>query len=440
MKPATVLADLRRLMSHEELEAMARSSGALVRVRRLHPVMMLEAMLATTANSGGRLADALRYLELTHGISVNRSSFYKRLDVQFGSFVHDVMTKVMESRTVAEHPELEGRLSGLSDLWAYDSSTVSLRRALAAVFAVGAESERAGVKLHAGFSLRTNAVIRPHITASKTSDERGIDLGRDLEDVLVLLDRGYSRHRLFDTIESDGGFYLTRLKSSTNPVVTQTHQGSASARDVQGVTLDEALESQALSMDRIIDIDVELSLGPRGSLRSRVVGVPVVEDAGEEKVWWYLTNLPRAGYPPEMLRELYRLRWQVELLWKTLKGRFRLDDVEALTEHNVRLIMESAVLSYFLSLGVLDATTTATERKKLTVGRMALLFPFAVSHLARLLTLDDEDEALELARKIRVAVLHGATDTNPKRTRAKLAKRQQALGATKSAENGGRTC
>jgi putative transposase len=438
MKPSAVLANLRQLMSYEELEAAARGSGALVRVRRLHPVVMLEAMLATTANAGGRLADALRYLELMHDISVNRSSFYKRLDAQFGAFVHDVMTRVMNSRTVAEHPELEGRLSGLSDLWAYDSSTVSLRKALASVFAVGAESERAGVKLHAGFSLRTNAVIRPHITASMTSDERGIDLGRDLEDVLILLDRGYSRHRLFDTIESDGGFYLTRLKSSTNPVVTQAHQGHASKDGVHGVTLDEALESQALSMDDVIDVDVELSLGQRGSLASRVVGVPVVEEDGEKKVWWYLTNLPRASYPPEMLRELYRLRWQVELLWKTLKGRFRLDDIEALTEHNVRLIMETAVLSYFLSLGVLDATTTAAERKKLTIGRMALLFPFAVGHLARLMMTEDEAEATELARKLRVAVLNGATDTNPKRTRAKIEKQRKALEATNPKENGGR--
>lgn len=425
MKPEIVLAQLRELMSYDELEAQARASGALVRVRTLHPVAMLEAMLATTGHSGGRLADALRYLELEHRIKVDRSSFYKRLDATFAKFVHDVMTRVMATRTVAEHPELAGKLDGFRDLWAYDSTSVQLRRVLASVFAVGGESQRAGAKMHAGFSLKSHAVIRPRITTQRTADERGIDLGGDLEDVLVLLDRGYSRHGLFASVEADGGFYLTRLKTSTNPELRRVHRGGVTGTKVTGMTLDAALESGVLPMDCVLDLDVDLSLGKTDALRARVVGIPVPEGDGTEKVWWYLTNLPRKQYDPELIRDLYRLRWQVELLWKNLKGRFRLDDIDAHTEHNVRLIMESAILAHFLSLGVLDATTTPAERKKLTVGRMALLFPFAIRKLARMLLVDDDDIALELARDLRMAVLHGATDTNPKRTRRLTAKRLQ---------------
>ncbi|MDH5492276.1 MAG: hypothetical protein OEY14_10015, partial [Myxococcales bacterium] len=111
MKIEQVLRNLREVLSYEELEAEARATGALVRERLLHPVMMLEAMLATSKGSGGRLADALRYLEYTDGVKVNRSSFYKRLDGSFSRFVHEVMKRVAASRTVAEHPELEGKLS-----------------------------------------------------------------------------------------------------------------------------------------------------------------------------------------------------------------------------------------------------------------------------------------------------------------------------------------
>jgi IS4 transposase len=335
------------------------------------------------------------------------------------------MTRVMATRTVAEHPELAGRLEGFADLWAYDSTSVSLRRTLAKVFAVGGKTERAGAKLHAAHSLRTNAIIRPKITAQKKADEIAIDLGCELDDILVLLDRGYSAHGLFASIEDEGGSYLTRLKTSSNPSVTRVHRGRIKGVKATGMTLDQALEAKLLPMERIIDIDVDLRLRKNGTLPARVVGIPVVDEDGEEKVWWYLTNLSRKEYPPEMLRDLYRLRWQVELLWKNLKSRFRLDDVEAHTEHNVRLIMESAILAHFLSLGVLDATTTAPERNKLTVGRMALLLPFAIPKIVRLLTTDDEDEALELASFIRGAVLHGATDTNPKRTRLATAKRLQ---------------
>lgn len=431
MKSAKVLGNLRKLLSYEELEAQARASGALVRVRALHPVIMLEAMLATVGNSGGRLADALRYLELYYKVRVDRSSFYKRLDKTFAKFVHDVMERVMRTRTVAEHPALLGKLEGLRDLWAWDSTSVALRRVLASTFAVGRESERAGAKLHAAVSLRTQAIVRPKLTAQRTSDERGIDLGRDLGDVLVLLDRGYSGHKLFASIEDSGGLYLTRLKTSTNPLLAATHDGATGVASAAGITLDEALEAEMLSMDEAIDIDVELSLGKKGALPARVVGLPI-DEGGETKVWWYLTNLPRNDFPPTLLRELYRLRWQIELLWKQLKGRFRLDDIEALTEHNVRLIMETAILAHFLSLGVLDAVTSPAERKGLTVGRMALAFPFAVPNLVKILLAEDEDEALERAADLRSGILHAAVDTNPKRTRIAAAKRAQKLRSARN--------
>lgn len=423
MEPKTVLANLRTLLSFDELDSMARTARALVRKPLLHPVLMLEALLATSGQDGGRLADALRHLEVFHDIHVNRSAFYKRLNETFAKFVHDVMVRVMASRTVTEHPELRGRLEGLKDLWAYDSTSIALRNCLASVFGVGAKSARAGAKLHAAISLRTNAVIRPVITAQKTSDERGIDLGHDLEDVLVLLDRGYSRHGLFASIEADGGYYLTRLKASTNPVVTRVHRGRVANSAVKNLTLTEALEEGALAMDREVDIDVELSLDKR-VLPARVVGV-LVEQDGANVMWWYLTNLPRQEYPPVLIRDLYRLRWQVELLWKNLKGRFRLDDVEAHTPHNVRLIMECAILAHFLSLGVLDAVTTKTERKKLTVGRMALAFPLVLTVIVRILQEADQDVALKKARNLRLAILRSASDTNPKRTRKATIKRVQ---------------
>jgi putative transposase len=423
MQASQVLSNLRTVMSYDELEQQARASGALCRQRRLHPVRMLEAMLATAGNSGGRLADALRYLEIQYDVKVNRSSFYKRLDETFAKFVHDVMERVMRSATVAENPKLAGKLEGLADLWAWDSTSVTLRRCLARTFAVGAESDRAGAKLHGALSLRSRAIVRPKVTARIVGDGPAIDLGRSLDDVLVLLDRGYSAHKIFASVGDAGGYYLTRLVSGSDPVVRRVHRGQRSA--AQNITLDEAILTDRVAMDQVVDLDAELSLDRQESLPARVVGLPTSVEDGTTHMWWYLTNLPRTDYPPELLRELYRLRWGVELLWKQLKGRFRLDDIEAMTEHNVRLVMEVAILSHFLSLGILDSTTTPSERRKLTVGRMALLFPFMVAKLSKLVTTDDEEEALRLAVSLRQAVLHGATDTNPKRSRQAARRRLQ---------------
>ena len=429
MKTQDVVCNLRSLLSFEELETTARETKALTRVRKLHPIMMLEAMLATAGRSSGRLADALRYLEREHGIKVHRASFYKRLDADFAQFVHVVMERVLASRAAGEHPKLRGVLEGFRDLWAWDSTTVTLRHALAKVFSKGGETGEAGAKLHAAVSLRHHAIIRPKLTAQKMHDARGIDLGTDFADVLVLLDRGYSGHKLFAAIEGGGGMFVTRLKTSTNPTIAAVHRAAKNAQAAHGLSLDEALEQGLLPMHDVVDLDVDLSLGNKAPLSARVVGLPVQHE-GKTVTWWYLTNLPRARYAPELLRDLYRLRWQIELLWKQLKSRFRLDDVEALTEHNVRVTMEAAVLAHALSLGVMDAVTTRTERKTLTVGMMALVFPYFAKNLVALLKAPDERAAKIIAEDIRSGVLHSARDANPKRTARSTLRRLQNARST----------
>jgi putative transposase len=321
-------------------------------------------------------------------------------------------------------------LESFRDVWAWDSTCIGLRRQLAESFAVGAQSERAGAKLHGAISLRSQAIVRPRITAQKVHDARGIDLGNKLEDVLVLLDRGYSGHRLFADIVEGGGAFLTRLKTSTNPRILMAH---SPAEEVAGKTLDEALEAEELDLDEPIDLDVELTVERIGSLDARVIGIPVENEEGTE-LWWYLTSLDREEFPPATIELLYRLRWQVELLWKQLKSRFRLHEVSAITDHNVRLIMETAVLAHVLSLGVMDAVTTRTERKKLTVGRMALAFPYALPNLLSILFDDEEEEEKEeKARKFRRAVLSSASDTNPKRTRQSALRRAKRARKSRSA-------
>lgn len=429
MKTQDVVRNLRSLLCFEDLELIARETNALSRVRKLHPIMMLEAMLATAGRGSGRLADALRYLERERGIKVHRASFYKRLDKDFAEFVHVVMERVLASRAAGEHPKLRGVLEGFRDLWAYDSTTVTLRHALAKVFSKGGESGEAGAKLHAAVSLRHHAIVRPRLTEQKVHDAKGIDLGTDFADVLVLLDRGYSGHKLFAAIEDGGGMFVTRLKTSTNPTIASVHRAAMDARKAHGLTLDEALEQKLLPMDGVVDLDVDLSLGKNTAFSARVVGLPVQQD-GKAVTWWYLTNLPRARFAPELLRDLYRLRWQIELLWKQLKSRFRLDDVEALTEHNVRVTMEAAVLAHALSLGVMDAVTTRTERKTLTVGMMALIFPYIAKNLVDFLGAANERDAKDIAADIRGGVLHSARDANPKRTARSTLRRLQRVRDT----------
>lgn len=426
MKVSETASSLKKLLSFSELEGYARATGALQRERKLHPVEMLEAMLAAQGDPAGRLSGALHYLRWRKGVRVNRSSFYQRLNQSYAAFVKQVCERVLEGRLATEQPALRGRLAALRDLWAYDATTIRLRQRLASVFSSGGSDPKAGVKLHAGVSLRSGTVVRPRVTEERVADVRGIDLGGALDDVLVLLDRGYSSYALLDRIALQGGFFLTRLKDSHNPQVRAiVAAGGGSGTLGANAQLNDTLEQGALGFDGPVDVEVELYTPKTATRRvARVVGVPT-ERNGSTETWWFLTNLSRDDYPPDLIAQLYTLRWQIELLWKQLKQSFRLDDIEALTEHNVRMLMDVSVLAYLLTLGVMDAVTTPAERKSLSIGQLARAVHFLVPRLTAFLHASDDRERQSIAQEIRTKVLLDAKDTHPKRTRQQLKRRLQ---------------
>lgn len=301
------------MLDLEALEGLAKEAGAQKRRRKLHPVQMLEALMAGRRDEAGYPSGALGHLKLAYGVDVDRSSFYQRLTKEFFRFCR------------------RGGQAGAGDAYRGKSA----------------------VKLHAGVSLRTGALIEPKWTSATTADGRAVDLGEACDEVLVLLDRGYSSHDLFGSIEDRGGWYLTRLKANVNPELRAVHRGRDSTVPgdmvAHGTRPDDALGAGWLKLDGIIDVDVALRRKGQGALPARIVGVPRQASTSESEVWWYLTTLPRDTHSAEVVAQLYVLRWQIELLWKQFKSYFCIDKAPILSDHNVTMLMQLATLTYLLT-------------------------------------------------------------------------------------------
>ncbi|MEL6368863.1 MAG: IS4 family transposase [Pseudomonadota bacterium] len=425
MEGSEVAKNLEDLLSFEQLEQEARASGALQRkVKKLHPVRLLEAMLSTRRYRAGHLSAALSYLEMVHGIEVNRSSFYQRLTQGYARFVHQVTGRVLQMQVARSHPALQGRLEAFRDIWAYDSTTIRLRQALVKHFSSGGLQPKAGIKLHSAVRIRSGVLLRPRMTEERVSDHKGIDLGNCCEDVLILLDRGYSAHAMFESIDGNGGLYLTRLKASTNPTVVGVRSATSSENSGDGPigkSLDKALDDADLVLDQgPIDVDVLLTLRCGGTLPARVVGLPSCNAEGKNEIWWYLTNLPAELYEDEVVGQFYVLRWQVELLWKQLKSNFSLDKIPVVKEYNVQMLLDLSILGYVLTLGVIQACTTPKERQALSITMVALMMDFITKRLADLLDEPDPLRRAQIASQLRRLILHRGRDPNPKRARKRL--------------------
>jgi len=102
------------------------------------------------------------------------------------------------------------------------------------------------------------------------------------------------------------------------------------------------------------EIDVRITLSfdrKRGSCASttrtfRLVGVRN-EDSGEYHL--YLTNLGTDDYSAPDIAQLYRARWEIELLFKELKSRFGLDEIETTDAYIIEALIIIAAISLLMS-------------------------------------------------------------------------------------------
>ena len=90
----------------------------------------------------------------------------------------------------------------------------------------------------------------------------------------------------------------------------------------------------------------------------RVVGV---RDQDADDYHLYITNLPRSEFLPCDLATIYRCRWEVELLFRELKTRYKLDEFDTTKKHIVNILVYAALLTLIVSRTLLDLVTEHAE-------------------------------------------------------------------------------
>ncbi len=105
--------------------------------------------------------------------------------------------------------------------------------------------------------------------------------------------------------------------------------------------------------DDIVDVDARFRLRNGRTRTFRVIRVPVCKDlpgGGWEVVdLWFATNLSEDLFSAEQVALLYRLRWQVEQLFRTLKMVGRLDHLRTANTHVIHAFIFATLLGMALS-------------------------------------------------------------------------------------------
>ncbi len=409
--------ELTSLIPTRQLNFLAHLSG-LVRRRRKVDAMALF-WTVVLGFGGGRersLAGLRRAYQKSTGSMLVPSAFYDRFTQSLAVLMRLVVEELLE-RLQETEAKFGGLLRSFRDVLVTDSTLVKLHDLLERRFpGCRTNHTKAAAKLHVVMSVKGQGPRSVKLTSSRQHDGPVFRVGRWVRDRLLMFDLGYFRYQLFDCIDRNGGYFISRLKENANPEITATlRQWRGRSVPLVGERLREVIERL---QRETLDVEVEVAFPRRvyagrqsGARRLlRLVGVKN-EDTGRYHL--YVTNIAPARLTAEQVARVYAGRWQIELLFKEMKSHYRLEDQPSRKPHIVEALLYATLVTLVVSRRLLRAVREAlrTRQRVVPEARWAAIFA-AVSSAILDLLLAPARLARASAGRVEAMLLHEAVDPN----------------------------
>ena len=211
-------------------------------------------------------------------------------------------------------------------VYAFDATTIDL--CLSVYPWAPFRSAKAAIKLHTLLDLRGAIPSFIHITDGKTHEINVLDDLIIEPGAYYLLDRGYLDFGRLFAIHQAQAFFVTRAKSNTKFKRRYSHPVDRANSDIL--------------CDQIGMLTVFYSSKDYPTTLRRIV----VRDEESGKRVTFLTN--NFALKPELIAQLYRQRWQVELFFKWIKQHLRIKAFLGTSENAVKTQIWIEVCTYVL--------------------------------------------------------------------------------------------
>ena len=369
-KSCIVEVELTRMFEPAWLRKKAKETGLVKRERKVDPVVFFWVM---TLSYGVRLQRTLYSLKRSYEkktkCHLSYGSWYDRFTPELVAFLKVCVAHGIEHLAAESKGRLSAKLKGFQDLLIQDSTIVRLHKKLAKKWpAVRARKAAAGVKVSLLISAIANGPKTIALYGERTSELRTLKLGPWIRDRILLIDLGFFKHNVFAKIKKYGGYFVSRHKKNSDPIITAVHNVvRGRSINVVGKRLSEILP---LIKRGILDIEVELHYKKRKyagkqtreSTRFRLVAV---QNKEEKKYHLYLTNIPQDTLTAEEIAALYSARWNIELVFKELKSRYALDQVATTNPQIIEALIYTAILTLLISRRIYNLVREHNPGKKM---------------------------------------------------------------------------
>lgn len=176
---------------------------------------------------------------------------------------------------------------------------------------------------------------------------------------LVIVDLGYWDFNLWYEIKRVGGFFQKRSQSGAVLHMTKIVQGKISQKYVGSSLLSVPIKNKRAD---ILEVMIE-KVCDKGILNCRAVGF---WNPFSKCYHWYITNLTVSAH---LLYPLYRLRWQIELIFKACKQSLEANRLTSNNRNIIENLLLASIAAHLASHTILDVLIPQlTKRKQLAIS------------------------------------------------------------------------
>lgn len=345
---------LRSVLSRANLEARARETGHCRRLRDVTPQRLFCALVESLGALRVRtIADILRTFNAQTGLATKYKPFHNRLArPEFALFMRLVFSDLLRqlSQNVLK-ASLSAGLAHFKDVIIQDGSSFAVHDALAATFGGRFTKIRpAAVELHTCMSVFQDQVLDAQLAADKEAERGFLPEPCELTGKLLLADRGYPSLDYCEQLNDAGAFFLMRAKSDMNPKVVSARGPGGRMPRVEGYHLQDIMRWLPR---RRLDLDVTWERPGGRTLKLRMVLIWV---APKKQFTLLITNVGRSILTAKQVGETYRLRWQVELLFKEWKSFSNLHEFASANPHLVEGLIWASLCAAVLKRSLAHAS------------------------------------------------------------------------------------
>lgn len=342
------------------------------------PSQFFDVLLYTAAHPKHcSLAQSSNELFQSFGITISKQAYDERFDETAVSFVKSIFeTQLLKQVEDIVHPTF---LKKFTRVRIKDGTRFELPERLKDYFKGfgGKNKTGAGACIQLEIDLKTGKLLEVELTHANKPDNKDVSLKAENieEGELVIRDLGYFMLDAVEKIIKNKAYIISRLNTKTKAYEVNGQEISFEKvyRTMRQSKISHLEKQVLIGQEHRIPVRLILAIVPEEEYQKRLRKIEIYnrkkghqtsEDyKARARFNLFITNIEAEDVPSEEVYTLYKLRWQIELIFKIWKSICGIDKIQPMKYHRFACILYAKLILIQINNQLINAVQGKIYRK-----------------------------------------------------------------------------